>query len=138
MLTGVMKPLPGFLSENRDKDMVAWKKVYYVKKGDHFNTYEAIIAKLIIPKDAVVVFTNHKCRASYAIVDGFYNYDYLFQPSTDKKLNIIQAFSAWDYNFCYVDGKKVTPDSFDSDPNVVCSHGIHFFRTYKEAQSFIV
>lgn len=138
MLTNVIEPVPGFLSENRDKDMVAWKKVYCVKKGDYFNSYEPVIAKLTIPKDAAVVFNNRKCRASRAIVDGFYDYNYLSTPSTNEKLNIKLAFSAWDYNFCYEDGKTVTPDSFDPDPDAVCSHGIHFFRTYEEARGFII
>lgn len=138
MLTSVMEPLPGFLSENRDKDMVAWKKVYCVMKGDYYNSYKAVIAKLIIPKDAAVVFTNHKCRASYVIVDGFYPSNLLFSPSINKRLHVDMAFSAWDSDFRYEDGKTVTPDSFDPDPDVACSHGIHFFRTYEEAQQYVL
>lgn len=136
MLDAVMEPLPGMLSENRSKDIYGWKKVYNVKDNGFYNSYEAVIAKLIIPKDAAVVFTNHKCRASYAIVDGFYPYDRLFEPGPSKKLDMKLAFSAWDTRFYYEDGKAVTPDSFDPDPNVECSHGIHFFRTYEEARQY--
>ena len=139
MITGVMKPLPGFLSENRSNDIYGWKKVYYFKGDDNcFNSYEPAIAKLIIPKDAAVVFTNHKCRASYAIVDGFYHHDRLFEPGLGKKLNIKLAFSAWNTRFYYEDGKIATPDSFDPDPNAECSHGIHFFRTYEEARRYTI
>jgi len=30
----------------------------------------------------------------------------------------------------------VKPDSFDPDPRVECSHGIHFFMTRKEAEAY--
>lgn len=140
MLTGVMKPLPGFLSENRSKDIYGWKRVYYFKIDDFgiLNSYEPAIAKLIIPKDAAVVFTNHKCRASYAIVDGFYPDDRLFKPGPSKKLDIKLAFSAYNDSFLYEDEKIATPDSFDPDPDIECSHGIHFFRTYEEARQYVI
>lgn len=136
MLTSVVKPLPGFLSENRDKDMVAWKKVYCVMNDGYYNSYKAVIAKLIIPKDAAVIFTNHKCRASYVIVEGFYPCDLLFSPSINKRLPMNIAWSAWDSFFHYEAGKTATPDSFDPDPDAVCSHGIHFLRTYGEADRY--
>ena len=137
MLTGVMKLLPGILSEKRSKDIYGWKKVcYFNGVKDSLCSYEPAIAKLIIPKDAAVIFTNHKCRASYVIVDGFYPDDRLFEPGPSKKLNIKLALSAWDTRFYYEDGKIATPDSFDPDPEAECSHGIHFFRTYKEARSY--
>ena len=139
MLTGVMKPLPGILSENRNKDICGWKKVLYLVYHDDRHPrpeYKIAIAKLIIPKDAAVMFTNHKCRASYAIVDGFYPQDRLFEPGPSKKLNTKLAFSAWNTRFYYEDGKTVTPDSFDPDPDRECSHGIHFFRTYEEARQY--
>ena len=137
MLTNVMKPLPGFLSENRNKDIYGWKKVYHLNNlVEGWPMYEIVIAKLIIPKDAAVVFIHSKCRASYAIVDGFYPYDLIFQPNTNKKLNTRLAFSAWNTRFYYEDGKIATPDSFDPNPDIECSHGIHFFRTYEEARNY--
>lgn len=137
MLAGVMKPLPGMLSESRSKDIYGWKKVYYLDNlVEGWPMYVIVIAKLIIPKDAAVIFTNHKCRASYAIVDGFYSYDHLFEPGPSKKLDTKLAFSAWNTRFYYEDGKTVTPDSFDPDPDRECSHGIHFFRTYEEARQY--
>jgi len=139
MLTGVMKPLPGMLSENRSKDIYGWKKVYHLDNiVEGWPMYGIVITKLIIPKDAAVIFTNHKCRASYAIVDGFYSYDRLFAPGPSKKLDTKLAFSAWNTRFYYEDGKTVTPDSFDPDPNIECSHGIHFFRTYEEARQYTI
>lgn len=139
MLTGVMEPLPGFLSEHRSKDIYGWKKVYHLDDiVEGLPMYKIAIAKLIIPKDAAVVFTNHKCRASYVIVDGFYPHDRLFQPSPSKELNIRLAFSSWNTRFYYEDGKIATPDSFDPNPDIECSHGIHFFRTYEEAQAYLI
>ena len=141
MITNIMRPLPGFLSENRSKDIYGWKKVYYFKSDDHLgllSSYESAIAKLVIPKDAAVIFTNHKCRASYVIVDGFYPDDRLFEPGPSKKLDIKLAVSAYDVGFRYEDGKIATPDSFDPDPEIECSYGIHFFRTYKEARQYVL
>lgn len=141
MLTNIMKPLPGFLSENRSKDIYGWKRVYYFNGkcgGNYSCSYEPAIAKLIIPKDAIVVFTNHKCRASYVIVDGFYPDDRLFEPGPSKKMDIKLAVSAYDVDFWYEDGKIATPDSFNPDPDIECSHGIHFFRTYVEARQYVI
>lgn len=110
MLTGVMKPLPGILSENRNEDICGWKKVLYLVYPDDRHPrpeYKIAIAKLIIPKDAVVIFTNHKCRAPYAIVDGFYPADRLFEPGPSKKLDTKLAFSVWNTRFYYEDGKTV-------------------------------
>lgn len=100
MLTGVMKPLPGFLSESRSKDIYGWKKVYHLDNlVEGWPMYGIVIAKLIIPKDAAVVFTNHKCRASYAIVDGFYSHDLIFQPGTKKKTGYETGIFSMEYAF---------------------------------------
>ena len=78
------------------------------------------IAKLLIPENAGRVggYTERKCRAERAIViEG-------------------TGFSKYDDKFGYAPGKTVTPDSWDPDPRVTCSHGIHFFLTRAEAQAY--
>ena len=79
-----------------------------------------VIAKLLIPEDAERVggFTGRKCRAQKAVVlegDG---------PST------------YDSSFRYAVGATVTPTSWNNDPKVECSDGIHFFITRKEAEEY--
>jgi len=78
------------------------------------------IATLRIPTDAARInaYGSRKCRASYAIVlngSGIANYD-----STTK----------------YAPGLTITPDAFDPDPRIACSHGIHFFITEQEAKDY--
>jgi hypothetical protein len=36
----------------------------------------------------------------------------------------------------YTPGKIVRADSFDPDPRIECSNGIHFFITEKEAREY--
>ena len=78
------------------------------------------IAKILIPEDAERVggYTGRKCRASKAVVlEGV-------------------GVSSHDPNFTYAVGAVLTPDSWDNDPRVECSHGIHFFITEAEAKAY--
>ena len=36
----------------------------------------------------------------------------------------------------YIPGQITKPDSYDDDPRIECSHGIHFFLTRKEAEEW--
>ena len=90
-------------------DLVGYKKL---KNGS--------IATLRIPSDAKRVnsYSSRKCRAEFVYVidgEGVDNY-------TGKTV--------------YRRGTLVRADSFDPDPRVECSHGIHFFITRKEAEEF--
>ena len=78
------------------------------------------IAKILIPEDAERAggFTGRKCRAQKAVViEG-------------------TGFSQHNSNFEYKPGAIVVPDSWDPDPRIECSHGIHFFITRKEAEDY--
>lgn len=44
--------------------------------------------------------------------------------SSDK---LDSAFSIYDKNFFYHPGEIVFPDKFDSNPNNICTNGIHFY-----------
>jgi hypothetical protein len=78
------------------------------------------IAEIQIPADAERVggYISRKCRASKAIVISG------------------QGFSKHDPQFAYAPGQVIVPDEWDNDPRVECSHGIHFFLTRKEAESY--
>jgi len=127
----------GIYSITRDADIIGWKKVFARVTNYPYDLRKfPVIAKLRIPKDAAVVFGFLKCRASRVIVDGFYTYDHVWEPSPDNELSLLEACSAIDPRFLYTKGSEAFPDYFDSDPTNRCSHGIHFFRTYEEAANY--
>ena len=46
------------------------------------------------------------------------------------------AFSLYDENFYYHPGEIIYPDSFDPNPDAVCTSGIHFFDNAKDAINY--
>lgn len=82
------------------------------------------IVTLEIPRSAARVnaYGSRKCRAEYAVV--------VQAPPG--------AVSCHDGQTAYVVGETVRPDSYDPDPRVECSHGIHFFLTKAEAEAYCV
>ncbi len=80
------------------------------------------VAVLSIPNSAgrVNAYGSRKCRAEFAVV--------LEAPEG--------AVSQHDRVTKYVVGETVRPDSYDPDPRVECSHGIHFFLTRAEAEAY--
>lgn len=125
------------VSLSRDEDMIVWKKalVENIKEINYDSFYVPVVVKLKIPKDAAVVFTPYKCRASRAIVLGFYHCAY--GGDEMSKLYIKSAMSWYDRSFKYNLGETIMPDCFNMDWRKTCSHGIHFFRTFEEAASYI-
>ena len=100
-----------------DGDIIGWKKL----RGN-------LIAKLSIPAKAKRLNSigSRKCRAEYAIVLAIY----------DGKKKVKEGYGMHDSTFLYTTGATVTPDSFDPDPRVECSNGIHFFITRLEAEEY--
>lgn len=89
-----------------------------------------LVATLLIPKSAARVSSlGRKCRASKAKVLS------IEDPTSGKKFK-----SGYSYFYSqplkYKVGRTIRPDSFDSDPSVDCSHGIHFFMTKEEAINY--
>ena len=80
------------------------------------------IVTLEIPRTAgrVNAYGSRKCRAEFAVVS--------FAPDGAKSLH--------DGTVTYAVGQTVRPDSYDPDPRVECSHGIHFFLTREEAEDY--
>ena len=76
------------------------------------------IAVLRIPHDAkrVNAYGSRKCRAEFA---------YIIEGEGKAKHD----------GTAYAPG-LITPDSYDPDPRVECSHGIHFFITRAEAEAY--
>jgi hypothetical protein len=86
--------------------------------------YGGSIITLLIPADAkrVNAYGSRKCRAEFAYVLR------VDDPTHD-------APTAYN-GFVYPTSGLVTPDSFDPDPRVECSQGIHFFMTRDEAVEY--
>ena len=91
-----------------DGDLIGWKQLK-----------EKVICKLRIPAKAKRVggLIGRKCRCEYAeVLEGSGN---AIHDGTQ-----------------YKEGETVRPDSYDDDPLVECSHGIHFFITRQEAEDY--
>jgi len=93
--------------------LICWKKL----EG-------GIIAKVQIPAKAkrTASIVGRKCRAEYVKV----------LEVIGAEIGISQHDGATEYR----QGKIVRPDSYDPDPRVECSHGIHFFLTREEAEAY--
>ena len=98
---------------------VGWKKLQ-----------DDIIAKLMIPEDAqrLNAHGSRKCRASKVVVTAM--------CYSDGSVFDGVGIGIHDGVTRYVTGCEVTPDSFDPDRRVECSHGIHFFITREEAEEY--
>jgi len=87
----------------------AWKKLLC-----------GVVCELLIPADArrTGSYVGRKCRASKAVVvSGL-------------------GVSLYDELTHYAVGATVVPDSYDPDPSVECTNGVHFFMTRKEAEVY--
>ena len=92
-----------------DGELVVYKKLF-----------GGTICTLRIPAEArrTASLVGNKCRAEYAVV--IYGGGYSYHTT----------------EFRYLPGETVRPDYYDDDPRIECSHGIHFFRTRKEAEEY--
>jgi hypothetical protein len=93
--------------------LIVWKKV------------QGRLVTLLIPGEAkrTASLVGRKCRAEYAVVTWI---------EGDKPVTSSSNGPATKYEV----GEPVFPDSYDDNPMVECSHGIHFFLTRKEAEEW--
>jgi hypothetical protein len=101
----------------QDGEITAWK----VLNGGE-------ICKLRVPSGAkrTASLVGRKCRAECAWV-----------VSIERDgVPLDNALSNHDHFFVYRCGEMVWPDSYDPDPRVECTNGIHFFRTREEAEEW--
>jgi len=93
-------------------DLIGWKRC-----GGH-------IVKLLIPADArrTASLVGRKCRAEFVKVLEIDGAD--------------EAVSGHDGATVYRVGEVVRPDSYDDNPLVECTHGIHWFATRAEAEEY--
>ena len=90
-------------------DLIGWKKL---KDG--------VLCKLRIPPEArrTASLVGRKCRAEFVeVLEG-------------------EGVAAHDCKTRYAPGEIVRPDSYDDNPFVECTNGIHFFATKAEAEEW--
>jgi hypothetical protein len=89
------------------------------------------IVELEIPARAkrTSSLVGRKCRAEFAKVITFWNTDHSKSKSIIGKSTYINSFK-------YVKGSVVHSYSYDDDIRIECTHGIHFFVTFKEAAEY--
>ena len=86
-----------------------------------FKKVSGVILTLLIPANAkrVNAYGSRKCRAEFAYVVA----------GGQEGLTAHGGFK-------YPVTGLVSPDRYDPDPRVECSHGIHFFMTRTEAEAY--
>jgi hypothetical protein len=98
----------------QEGELIVWKRVVDVNLD---NT----LVKLRIPPSAkrTASLVGRKCRAEFAeVLEG-------------EGTSTCDALGP---RIHYSPGITVHPDSYDHDPRVECSHGIHFYLTREEAE----
>jgi len=85
-----------------------------------------VLVEMLIPREAKRTgsLVGRKCRAEYARVVSV--------MSDAKTTTVINYYG----ETSYTEGSTVYPDSYDDDPRVECTHGIHFFLTRAEAEEW--
>jgi uncharacterized protein YjbI with pentapeptide repeats len=106
------------------KGLAAFKVCPEVGQFIGFKKVNGAIITLMIPADAkrVNAYGSRKCRAEFAYV-----------LNVENSGCVLEAYGG----FRYPQAGLVTPDSYDPDPRVECSHGIHFFITRQEAEEYL-
>ena len=96
----------------QEGSLIVWKKI------------RDVLIKLRIPKHAkrTACLVSRKCRAEYAEI---------LEVQNDEK-----QVTGGHAGFTYVEGESAHPDSYDDDPCIECTHGIHFFLTEEEARAY--
>ena len=88
-----------------------------------------ILVELEIPEGAVVYGVDgDKFRTNKVKVNNITNI------KTGEQVKSVS--SEWDNDFIYMNGQDINFRNFDLNPTVVCSKGIHFFKTKEEALDY--
>ena len=98
-----------------DGGLLVWKKI------------NGKLVTLLIPGEAkrTACLTGRKCRAEYAVVTNIVGGGPVTSNGCGNGVATV-----------YKEGETVRPDSYDDNPMVECSHGIHFFLTRAEAEEW--
>lgn len=111
----------------QEGEFIGYKKVYI-----YFETYRGkFIVTLKIPEDAKRIQANNsnKCRSDKALV--------LSIERISDNHHVLEITNNLKKKCRYEVGQMVYADSFDDNPDKICTHGIHFFMTRQEAIDFM-
>lgn len=140
------KGLEAYRIVPEEGSFIGWKKVNLLSRfrkttsrlcGFEYGTCTDAVLKLEIPKHAkrVNAYGSRKCRASSARVLSVLDAEGK-RPIRLKEKEVLISPNATMNDvkpLFYAPGKLMRADSFDLDPRVECSNGIHFFMTRQEA-----
>lgn len=116
-------------------DLIVYKKAVLDTIQDGKKVY--CVLELQIPADARRIKGNdNKCRASKVKVLRVLTLDGQETNTLRAYSNYINMYVSHSEYTEYVVGETVFPDFFDNNPMYICSHGIHFFCTFKEAANY--
>lgn len=109
--------LPAF--QIPDGSIIGYKKLYL--PCGHTSVIATLRIDEHVPRTGTLV--GRKCRAGSAFVLAI----------SDGNRSAVSTHNQYlQYNV----GSHVFPDSYDPDPRVECTHGIHFFLTREEAEAY--
>jgi hypothetical protein len=97
-------------------------------------TRSKVVLELLIHADAGRVggLVGRKCRASIATPIAAYTPDGEPIPNDAE----LVFYAGHDAEFKYKIGVEARPDSWDPNPLVECTHGLHFFISFEEARDY--
>lgn len=140
------KGLEAYRIVPEEGSFIGWKKVSLLSGfrknenmycGFEYRTCTDAVLKLEIPKHAkrVNAYGSRKCRSSSARVLSVLDAKGKRPIRLKEKDALISpnAYTNCAKPLLYAPGKLMRADSFDPDPRVECSNGIHFFMTKQEA-----
>lgn len=143
-----------FISKNLPKKgpFIGWKAVHMHESTDSAKTYmhdhrnawstssyRLVIIKVLIPADAERVSAKGKCRASSIVPLEVFNFatgEHSCYLRSNEHRVFTPAVHFRDGYFEYKLNKEKKSSTFDSDKSEMCSRGIHFYMTKKEAKGF--
>lgn len=119
--------LPQFIPSSGS--FIGWKKAL---TADSTGKQDEVIVKLRIPENAQRVCASHKCRASEVEVLGFETLE------GEKLPDDTVVFSWWNSYYIYKIGTAKPMYAFDSNPQIECGSGIHFFLDREAAVNYLL
>ena len=124
VLSGAGESLRYFILPE-EGEFIAWKAARSTVDS------RPVVLKLRIPEDAerACSYVGRKCRVSKAVPIAAFRGK---EPCEEKEF-----VSDRSGDFVYRIGKEAVSDSFDPDPRVECTNGLHIFITRREAEEYL-
>ena len=139
IIEGDFEDVKSLIAANRNADLsdADLRGLSIVPQGT-FKAYKKAsgkVVELIIPANAkrTSSLVGSKCRCEFAYVKRILD---VYGSDSGSDSGLGQVHGDYGRKTIYELGKKVTPDKYDDDIRVECTHGIHFFITFEEAANY--